>query len=152
MNREFICTPTYPVADTKYGKLRGFQSNDIFHFYGIKYANARRFRMPEEVESWEGIKDALSYGHVAPLMAQDSPEGDIMGPHRFWPQSEDCQYLNIWTPTLDQDAKKPVIVWIHGGGFMGGSSLEMVAYDGENLSVYGDMVVISLNHQVKLVK
>ncbi len=150
MNREFICMPSYPVVNTKCGKLRGFQANDIFHFYGIKYANARRFMMPEETEPWEGIKDALSYGHVAPLMMQDSPDGDIMGPHRFWPQSEDCQYLNIWTPAIDGNAAKPVLVWIHGGGYMAGSSLEMVAYDGENLSAFGDMVVVSLNHRLNI--
>ena len=151
MAKEFLCTSSEPVVSTKYGKLRGFRYDDIYHFYGIKYADAKRFQMPKEVEPWDGIKDALSYGYIAPLMEQESPQGDLTVPHRFWPKSEDCQYLNIWTPSLDQGAKKAVIVWIHGGGFSGGSSLEMVAYDGKNLSEYGDMVVVSLNHRLNVI-
>ncbi len=150
MAKEFLCTSSEPVVSTKYGKLRGFRLGEIYHFYGIKYADAKRFRMPKEVEPWDGIKDALSYGYVCPLLDNESPNGDLMVPHRFWPKDENCQYLNIWTPSLDKGAKKAVMVWIHGGAFSTGSSLEMVAYDGNNLAEYEDVVVVSLNHRLNI--
>lgn len=150
MAKTFTCSPTSPIVQTKAGKLRGFLFDGTYNFYGIKYADAERFQMPKEVEPWEGVKDALSYGMVAPLMDQDTPNGELMVPHRYWPFSEHCQYLNIWTQTLDPKAKKPVMLWLHGGGFAAGSSIEQVAYDGENMSKYGDIVVVSLNHRLNI--
>lgn len=151
MAKEFICTSTEPVVSTIPGKIRGFKYGSTYTFHGIKYAEAKRFMMPEPVKPWEGVKDALSYGYTAPLMDAEHPNGELMGPHRFWPKSEDCQYLNIWTQSIDPTAKKPVLVWLHGGAFSGGSSIEMVAYDGNNLSESGDVVVVSLNHRLNLI-
>jgi para-nitrobenzyl esterase len=151
MTKEFICTSTEPVVSTVPGKLRGFKFGSTYTFHGIKYAEAKRFMMPIPVQPWEGVKDALSYGYIAPLMNDENPGGDLMVPHRFWPKSEDCQYLNIWTQSVNTKAKKPVLVWLHGGGFSGGSSIEMVAYDGNNLSEAGDVVVVSLNHRLNII-
>lgn len=151
MAKEFVCTSSEPIVQTKQGRLRGFRLGSTYNFYGVKYANAKRWQMPTPVEPWEGVKDALSYGYICPLPAAERPDGDIFVPHRFWPKSEDCQYLNIWTQSLDREAKKPVIVWIHGGGYTAGSSLEMVAYDGENMSKYGDAVVVSMNHRLNFI-
>ncbi len=145
---DFVCTPTEPVVQTKAGLLRGYKLGSTYHFLGVRYAEAKRWQMPEEVTPWEGVKDATGYGYACPLMFKDRPDGDLFVPHRFWPQSEDCQYLNVWTQTLDENAKKPVMVWIHGGAYMAGSSVEMVAYDGVNMSVYGDCVVVSMNHRL----
>lgn len=139
-----------PVIQTKAGKLKGYFYNGVHIFKGIPYAQAKRFQMPEEVTPWEGIKDATSYGYVCPLMAQDNPSSELMVPHRYWPQDENCQNLNIWTKTLDENAKKPVLVWLHGGGFTAGSSIEQVAYDGGNMSQYGDVVVVSVNHRLNI--
>jgi len=150
MAKNFLCTREEPVVQTKAGKLRGYLIDTTYTFHGIKYADAKRFQMPTEVEPWEGIKDALSYGYVAPLMHPETPNGEILVPHRYWPMSEHCQYLNVWTQSLDKDAKKPVLVWLHGGGFAAGSSIEQVAYDGENMSKYGDVVVVSLNHRLNI--
>ena len=108
--KEFFCTLNSPVVQTKAGKLRGFRYGSTYTFYGIRYAHAKRFRMPEEPEPWEGIRDALHYGYVCPLLEEESPSGDLMSPHRFWPKNEDCQYLNIWSQSLDPSAKKPVMV------------------------------------------
>lgn len=149
MEKLFVCNGTGPIVETKYGKIRGFRVGEMDHFYGIKYADAKRWQMPVEVQPWEGIKDATSYGYVAPLLDKERPEGDINAPHRVWPQHEDCQYLNIWAPVGGAE-KKPVLVWIHGGGFSGGSSLEMWAYDGKNLAEFGDIIVISLNHRLNI--
>ncbi|MBR3276012.1 MAG: carboxylesterase/lipase family protein [Eubacterium sp.] len=150
MARQFICNPDYPVVETKYGKLRGFVLDGIFTFHGIQYAKAARFHMPEEPDSWEGIKDASSYGCTAPTMATPMPSGEILIPHRFWPENENCQFLNIWSPSIDRSAKKPVIVWYHGGGYADGSSIEQVAYEGDALAAYGDAVVVTVNHRLNI--
>lgn len=80
-----------------------------------------------------------------------SPDGgDFLIPHRYWAQNEDCQNLNVWTPSLDSEAKKPVLVWSHGGGYTNGSAIEGVAYEGRNLSEYGDVVVVTVNHRLNV--
>lgn len=146
----FICQTDQPVVQTKYGKLRGYCLDGNYAFHGIRYAKAKRFHMPEEPEAWDGVKDALSYGLVCRIMKEHIPCDEVRISHRFWPMSEDCQYLNVWTPALNKDAKKPVMVWLHGGAFDDGSSIEHIAYDGENLSRYGDVVVVSLNHRLNI--
>lgn len=150
MARQFLCTKTEPVVQTKAGKLRGFQLDGTYAFHGVKYADAKRFQQPTPVEPWEGIKNALAYGYVCPMLNQDQPNNELMVPHRYWPLDENCQYLNIWTQSLDPKAKKPVLVWLHGGGFAAGSSVEHIAYEGENMSKYGDVVVVSLNHRLNI--
>ena len=82
MAKRFVCSKTEPVVQTKAGKLRGFLLDSTYTFHGIKYCDAKRFQMPTEVEPWEGIKDALSYGFVAPLMNQETPSGEVMIPDR----------------------------------------------------------------------
>lgn len=146
----FVCKEDYPVVETKAGKLRGYVWNDTFIFKGIKYADAERFMRPREIAPWEGVKDAQSYGYVCPLMEQDHPSMELMVPHMYWPMDEHCQYLNVWTQSIDPQAKRPVMVWLHGGGFFAGSSIEQLAYDGENMSKYGDVVVVSLNHRLNI--
>lgn len=150
MSSQFECTKATPLVETKAGKIRGYKWNNTYTFQGIKYADAKRFQMPEEVKSWDGIKDAMTYGYVCPLLQQDVPNGEVMVPHRYWPMNENCQYLNIWSQSIDSNAKKPVMVWLHGGGFYAGSSIEQIAYDGTNLSEFGDVVVVSLNHRLNL--
>lgn len=147
---KFVCAADYPVVQTEAGKLRGYVWNDTFIFKGIKYADAKRFRRPEKVQPWEGIRDAQSYGMVCPLLEQDKPGMELLVPHMYWPMDENCQYLNIWTQSIDKEAKKPVMVWLHGGGFFAGSSIEQIAYDGENMSREGDVVVVSLNHRLNV--
>lgn len=139
-----------PVVQTKAGKLRGYQSEGTYIFKGIKYAKAERFQKPVDPDPWEGVIETASYGFVSPMLTQDNPTGEIIVPHRYWPQNEHCQNLNIWTQTLDAEAKKPVLVWIHGGAFSMGSSIEQKAYNGENMSKYGDVVVVSVNHRLNI--
>lgn len=150
MAKTFLCSRTEPVVQTKAGKLRGFCFDGTYTFHGIKYADAERFGMPREVEPWDGVKDALSYGFVCPLMNRETPNGELMVPHRYWPMDEHCQYLNVWTRSLSPEAKKPVMVWLHGGGFSAGSSIEQVCYDGANLCAKGDVVVVSINHRLNI--
>jgi len=150
MARKFISNPDYPVVDTQWGKVRGFELDGVFSFRGIQYAKADRFMMPEDLEPWEGVKDATNYGCTAPTMGNPIPSGEILIPHRYWPENETCQFLNVWTKSIDKDAKKPVVVWYHGGGYADGSSLEQVAYEGDALAEYGDVVVVTVNHRLNI--
>ena len=147
--KKVIRRPDYPIVKTRKGKLHGYQEDDVFHFYGIEYGTAERFQLPKPMKKHTGIKDAKSYGYVAPLMPENvSPENAFEMPHVYWPENEQCLYLNIWTKHLDEKAKRPVMVWLHGGGFATGSSIEIPAYNGHNLSDYGDVVVVNLNHRL----
>ena len=73
MSSYFECSGNGPIVTTKAGKIRGYLWNTTYTFQGIKYANAKRFQMPEEIQPWDGIKDATSYGYVCPLLTQDVP-------------------------------------------------------------------------------
>ena len=149
-----------PVVEVQGGKLRGFRDGKTTTFLGIPYAEAERFELPRPVKPWEGIKSAQAWGPICPIPDMTEPGVDeFVFPHRYWLQNEHCQVLNIWTQDLEQDlgrdtgnavAKKPVMVWMHGGGFTNGSSMEAYAYDGKNLSEFGDVVVVSLNHRLNI--
>lgn len=137
------------IVATDKGKIKGYGHRGLLIFKGIPYAKARRFHAPEQVEAWEGVLDATSYGYVCPLLDMGKPMGEVMVPHRYWVMDEDCQNLNIWTPGCD-GGKRPVMVWLHGGGFEAGSSIEQIAYEGENMSLLGQVVVVSINHRLNV--
>lgn len=136
-----------PIQTTA-GLVKGYCFDGIHTFKGIPYAYADRFQLPVEPKKYEGVFEATSYGRVCPLMMQDNPTGELMVPHMYWPTNEHCQSLNIWSK--DVTAKKPVMVWIHGGGYFAGSSIEQLAYDGANMAQDGDVVVVSLNHRLNI--
>lgn len=141
-----------PAVSVKGGRLRGLREGKTLSFLGIRYAEAERFGQPKAVQSWEGVKSAQVYGAVCPSPLQTAVSGDeLVFPHRFWPANENCQYLNVWTQNLTPAAKKPVMVWMHGGGFTNGSSMEGYAYDGRSLSEFGDVVVVSVNHRLNII-
>ena len=146
--RDFECSITSPIVETTKGKLRGYRFDGVNIFRGIRYAKAKRFEMPVPVEAWEGVKDACSYGMICPVLSEPQPTGEVMTPHRFWPSSEHCQYLNVWSTSLDKEAKKPVLFWIHGGGYAAGSSIEQECYDGFNMAKLDDLVFVSVNHRL----
>ena len=137
------------LVRTAKGLVQGYAQDGLLLFKGVPYARARRFRAPEETEAWKGVFDASNYGFVCPLLTNERPRGELYVPHRYWPMDEDCLNLNIWTPGAD-DAKRPVLVWLHGGGYYAGSSIEQLAYDGANMSRFGDAVVVSLNHRLNI--
>ena len=137
------------VVETDKGRVRGYVTRGISVFKGIPYGKARRFHAPEEAESWTGTLDATSFGFVCPLLSVDKPGGELLVPHRFWPADEDCLNLNVWTPGTD-GKKRPVLVWLHGGGYSAGSAIEHIAYEGENMARYGDAVVVTVNHRLNI--
>jgi len=140
-----------PVVEIKGGKLRGIREGKTSSFLGIRYAEAERFGQPKPVQPWTGIKNAQVWGPVCPAPEQTTVSGDeLVFPHRYFVANEHCQYLNVWTQNLTPAAKKPVMVWMHGGGFTNGSSMESYAYDGRSLSEFGDVVVVSVNHRLNI--
>ena len=137
------------LVSTARGRVQGYLHDGLTIFKGIPYATARRFHAPEPLKPWKGVLDACSYGYVCPLMTNDPPRGELYVPHRYWPMDENCQNLNIWTPAAD-DGMRPVLVWLHGGGFSAGSAIEHIAYDGANMSRLGNVVVVSINHRLNV--
>lgn len=148
MAHKLICTAGENVVETKQGKLRGFFYDDVYNFWGVRYARAKRFQMPVEPECWEGVRNATAYGHVSPLLEDPIPDFELTVPHRYWPMGEDCLNLNIATPTLDPDAKTPVMVWFHGGGFSDGSAIAHIAFEGDNMARNHDVVMVCVNHRL----
>jgi len=141
-----------PVVQVKGGKLRGFKDGKIFTFLGIPYAEAERFEMPKPVPAWEGVKGAQVWGPVCPIPPASTVGGDdFVFPHRYWVENEHCQVLNVWTQSTAAKTMKPVMVWMHGGGFTNGSSMESYAYDGKTLSEFGDVVAVSVNHRLNII-
>jgi len=129
-----------PIARLRSGRVAGQTEHGIHVFRGIPYGGdtaPRRFRQALPETPWRGVRDALDYGPSAP---QNGGEG---------PGSEDCLYLNVWTPALRDGGRRPVLVYIHGGGFNNGSGSDAL-YDGGNLCRRGDVVVVSVNHRLNL--
>ena len=150
---EVVTGADVAVADTESGKVRGFIQNGIYTYKGIPYATADRFMPAKKVAPWKGVRSSTMYGPVAPLMTpttQVQDESEFVFDHDWGYTSEDCLRLNVWTPSIDDNKKRPVLFWIHGGGFTAGSSQELPSYHGENLSNKGDVVVVSINHRLNI--
>lgn len=145
---------TAPVATTRAGKVRGFVEDGVIVFKGIRYGAdtaTTRFMAPKAPAPWDDVKDALVYGNST---RQVSSSGGVplfasWGADPTPALSEDCLFLNVWTPALRDGAKRPVMVWFHGGGFNTGSGSSN-AYDGVRLVNRGDVVVVSVNHRLNI--
>ena len=139
---------TEAVFETTSGKVRGTAVNGVNIFKGVPYGasteGVNRFLPPLKPKSWAGIKDALEYGSRA---WQNSPQNGSNQPTQ--PMSEDCLVLNVWTPALHDNRKRPVMVWLHGGGFSGGSGAGAQT-DGTNLARNHDVVVVTVNHRLNI--
>lgn len=147
----------YVVAETGAGKIRGLTEDGVHVFKGVPYgadtSGAGRFMPPRPPAQWSGVRDALAYGASAPqsnpnAAPQDPAITALIGNLNNLPESEDCLVLNVWTPALD-DRKRPVMFWIHGGGFQAGTG-SSPGYDGHNLAVRGDVVVVGINHRLNV--
>ena len=129
------------------GLLRGVSEGGLWVFRGVPYANspagAGRWRRTRPPASWTGVRDAQSWGPIAP---QPPPTSGLSIPNDPTASDEDCLSLNIWTPGLD-DRRRPVLVWVHGGGFTTGSGSSAV-YRGDRLARRGGVVVVTLNYRL----
>lgn len=134
------------------GELRGRQldtaDGTTIAFLGIPYAappiGARRFAQAEPAPQWTGIREATQWGASQPQ--PDDALSTLLGFAAPQLRDEDCLTINVWTPAID-DRRRPVLVWIHGGGFISGTSAAPVC-DGARLSARGDIVVVSFNYRV----
>ncbi|AUD02654.1 carboxylesterase/lipase family protein [Spirosoma pollinicola] len=140
------------TVSTESGSVRGYIHNGTFTFKGIPYAKAERFEAPTKPDSWTGVRSSMTYGPVCPMDITTTTNDVIEFPfHHDWGfTNENCLSLNVWTPQATPAQKRPVMVWLHGGGFTAGSSVELPSYDGENLTKKGDVVVVTLNHRLNV--
>ncbi|CAD7720724.1 Para-nitrobenzyl esterase [Xanthomonas hydrangeae] len=129
-----------PLAHVRGGALRGYRDQGICVFKGIPYGGdtaARRFQAPVPETPWQGVRDASALGAAAPQ------------PKASEPTSEECLFLNVWTPGLRDGGKRPILFYIHGGGYTTGSGSDPL-YDGVRLCKRGDVVVVTVNHRLNL--
>ncbi|MBB5207217.1 carboxylesterase/lipase family protein [Chiayiivirga flava] len=133
-------TVSTPIATVTGGRVRGIRDGDLFVFRGIRYGAdtaATRFAPPGPPRPWEGVRDATAFGNSAPQRGADAPG------------SEDCLFLNVTTPALRDGARRPVLVYLHGGGYSTGAGSDPL-YDGSALCRRGDVVVVTLNHRLNV--
>ncbi|MFD6698194.1 MULTISPECIES: carboxylesterase/lipase family protein [unclassified Microbacterium] len=132
------------LVRTEQGIVDGFAEDGVARFFGIPFAQPpvgdRRWRPPLEPVGWGGARPAWEFGPICPQTS-----GAVFTP-RATSQSEDCLYLNVWTGSTDSEAKQPVMVWIHGGGYLGGSGCED-GTDGASLAAHG-VTVVSINYRL----
>ena len=144
----------FPTVETKYGKVRGVEWNGIKTFKGIRYgastAGKNRYMPPKPPESWTGVFDAFDYGNIAPQTPTDRRShysGLILWDRQPGGIGEDCLTVNVWTPSINDNAKRAVLVVYHGGGFASGSG-NTIGFDGDQAARYDDVVVVSVNHRL----
>ena len=138
------------IGDTSTGKIRGVVVDGIKVFKGIPYgastSGKNRFMPPVKPAAWTGTRDALAYGPTAPQTSDNSGTTAAGSPAQ---QSEDCLVFNVFTPGLNDGRKRPVMVWLHGGGFSSGSGSGRIL-DGTSLAHTHDVVVVTINHRLNV--
>jgi para-nitrobenzyl esterase len=143
------------LAETTNGKVRGFIHRDIYNFLGIPYgANTtgkNRFMPPQKPDPWKDVYPAVYWPNSAPQLLDNFYANRYLAFTDYWHYddvSENCLGINVWTPGYKDNTKRPVLLWLHGGGFTSGNSIEHPEYHGENLSRHGNIVFCSLNHRL----
>ena len=141
------------TARTTSGPVAGYIDEGVYIYKGIPYAKAERFMPPTDPDPWTDVRPSRAYGPTCP---QDKRMGWLSDDQAFamhWDDGfpgEDCLRVNVWTTGLDDGAKRPVMVWLHGGGFRAGSGQELISYDGTNLARDHGVVVVTLNHRLNV--
>ncbi|MEO5563515.1 MAG: carboxylesterase family protein, partial [Chitinophagaceae bacterium] len=143
------------VVSTRYGKVRGYIDDGIYAFKGIPYAKADRFMPPQSPDKWEDVRQCTIYG---PQAMQSSSlnwggQSDYNFGFQFPKEAQDEKnsfVLNIWSQGINDGKKRPVWVWIHGGGYANGSANQLPFFDGRSLALKGDIVVVTVNHRLNV--
>jgi para-nitrobenzyl esterase len=141
-----------PIVETASGKVRGVIQSGTHTFRGIPYgastAGSNRFMPPRKPEPWTGVREAFQNGPTAPQPA-GPPNALILNHKEPALQGEDCLVMNVFTPGVNDGRKRPVMVWLHGGGFASGAG-SAHSFDGTYLARSGDVVVVSVNHRLNI--
>jgi len=159
--RTFAQSTREPVVQTTHGKVRGVLKDGVYAFKGIPYgastAGTNRFMPPQKPQAWSSVRDCLQWGPMAPQRGSASEAANAgrsdfrlyfgLNPDMPDLQSEDCLTLNVFTQGLGDGRKRPVIVWIHGGGFSAGSGAG-ARTNGTHLALRQDVVAVSISHRL----
>lgn len=144
-------------VETVYGPIEGYLDGSIYTFKGVRYAKAERFMPPEFPDKFTALRQCKLYGPQAPqgesLRWNPNNQTDYAFGNQFVlePMDEkDCFVLNVWTPSINDGKRRPVFVWIHGGGYASGSGHDLPCYEGRALAEAGDIVVVNLNHRLNI--
>lgn len=143
------------VTDTTSGRVRGYVLRGIHYFVGMPYgadtSGANRFMPPRKPKPWTDVYPALWWGNSAPQNMENRYANKYVAFRDHWNYddvSEDCLRINVFTPALKDGRKRPVLLWLHGGGYTNGNGIEHDGYNGENLARAGDIVFCSINHRL----
>ena len=141
------------TVKTMSGPVAGYVDDGVFIYKGIPYAKAERFAPAVDPDPWTDVRPSRAYGPTAPAPARVGWWSDDQAFTMHWDDGfhdEDCLRVNVWTGGINDGKKRPVMVWLHGGGFREGSGQELISYDGTNLARDHGVVVVSLNHRLNV--
>ena len=136
---------------TKSGPVAGYIEDGVYTYKGIPYAKAERFMPPVNPEPWTEVRPSRAYGPTCPQDKRAGWWSDDQAFAMHWDDGfpdEDCLRVNVWTAGIGDGAKRPVMVWLHGGGFRAGSGQELISYDGAALARSHGVVTVTLNHRL----
>ena len=157
MQAQPITAGEHTRVNTVYGPIEGYLDGSIYTFKGIKYAKAERFMPPEAPDKFTQLRQCKLYGPQAPQNESLRWNGNNQSDYAFGNQfvvepmdEKECLVLNVWTPSINDQKRRPVFVWIHGGGYAGGSGHDLPCYEGRGLAEAGDIVVVNLNHRLNI--
>jgi len=143
------------LAKTRQGRVRGYVLRGIHHFLGIPYgadtSGKNRFLPPQKPKPWTEVFPALWWGNTAPQRMENRYADKYYSFRDHWNYddvSEDCLRINVFSPALGDGKQRPVLFWLHGGGFANGNGIEHDGYNGENFARFGDAVFCSINHRL----
>ena len=152
-----ITAGEHTQVETVYGTVEGYLDDDVYTFKGIRYAKADRFMPPQAPDKFDGVRMCKLYGPKAmqgqDLVWRDNTQSDYNFGNQFIhePMSEeDCLVLNVWTKGINDGKKRPVFIWIHGGGYSTGSGHDLACYEGRSLADKGDIVTVNINHRLNV--
>ena len=141
------------TVQTVSGPVAGYIDDGVYIYKGIPYAKAERFAPAGAPDPWTDVRPSRAYGPTAPAGPRAGWWSDDQAFTMHWDDGfpdEDCLRVNVWTGGINDGKKRPVMVWLHGGGFRAGSGQELICYDGTNLARDHEVVVVSLNHRLNV--
>lgn len=152
-----ITAGEHTQVQTLYGPIEGYLDGSIYTFKGIQYAKAERFMPPQYPDKFTELKQCKLYGPQAPQSESLRWTGNTQTDYAFGNQfvlepmdEKECLVLNVWTPGINDGKKRPVFLWIHGGGYATGSGHDLPCYEGYALAEKGDIVVVNINHRLNI--